>query len=127
MQFTVTINVAELAALMGVTKTMLNNLGEGVPTAIYAMLNKTAKVADSLTHQGGTRKLHAAWKVYQQKWNFSLYNIMPYASTEFERPGEKLKGRPPLGPHNPIPNLVDMISGNIENIIGKAIFAGATR
>jgi hypothetical protein len=117
-----------MAALMGVTKTMLKNLGEGVPTAIFDMLNKTAKVAEGLTHQGGTRRLHAGWRVDQQKWNFSLYNIMPYASTEFERPGEKLKTKVgPLGPHNPIPNLVDMISGNIENIIGKALFAGVTR
>ncbi len=129
MQLTININVAEIAAAMGFTRTMLKNLGEGVPTAIKGMLDTTAKTtAPNLTHIGATKKLRAGWRVSEQsKFNFSLYNIMPYAGEEFGRGGEKLKGEPPLGPHNPIPTIMDLISGNIENIIGKAIFAGATR
>jgi hypothetical protein len=127
MQLTITVNVAEIAAAMGLTRTMLKNLGEGVPAAIKDMLDKTAKTAQGLTHRGATGKLQAGWKVNQQKFNFSLYNIMPYASDEFSRKGDKLAGKQPYGPHNPIPNLIDMITGNIENIIGKAIFAGVTR
>jgi len=127
MQITFSINVVEIAAAMGLTRTMLKNLGEGVPAAIYDMLVKTSKTAQTLTHKGATEKLQAGWRVEQQRWQFSLYNIMPYASEEFRRPGDKLKGKLPHGPHNPIPNMMDLISANIENIIGKAIFAGATR
>jgi hypothetical protein len=127
MQLTVTVNYGEMAAAMGLTKTMIRNLGEGVPTAIKGMLDTTAKTASGLTHRGATGKLQAGWKVDQQKFNFSLYNIMPYASDEFSRKGDKLAGKQPYGPHNPIPTLIDMITGNIENIVGKAIFAGATR
>jgi hypothetical protein len=127
MELVITFNVVEQAALLGVTKTMIRNLGEGVPTAILTMMKTAGKTAQSLTHQGATKRLQAGWKVEQQKFNFSLYNVMPYASEEFNRPGEKIAGNPPHGPHNIIPNLIDMISGNIENIIGKAIFANVTR
>ena len=128
MQISITVNAVEIAAAMGVTKAMLRNLGEGVPLAIKGMLNTTAKTASGLTHRGATKRLQAGWRVSEQsKFNFSLYNIMPYSGDEFGRPGEKIKGEQPYGPHNPLPVLMDMISGNIENIIGKALFAGATR
>jgi len=127
MELTITVNLLEIAALMGLTQTMVKNLGEGVPTAIRDMLTATAKVASSNTHVGATKRLQAGWRVEQQKFNFSLYNIMPYAGEEFRRPGDKLRGNPPLGPHNIVPMLVDLVTANIENIVGKAIFAGVTR
>ena len=91
------------------------------------MMNQVRGVASDSTHQGATRKLFQAWKVQQSGNTFSLYNTMPYAAEEFMRGGEKVAGNPPLGPHNIIPMLTDLMSSNIESTITKAIMNNLTR
>lgn len=127
MQFTVRINYAALDGLGGFTREMIKNLGTGVPIAILGLANDIIKLGSDLTHKGKTFKLYQAWKVTQNKFSFTIYNIMPYATEEFGRGGEKIAGNPPLGPHNPVPAMMDLLTANADSVITKAILTGARR
>jgi hypothetical protein len=80
-------------------------------------------LAQSKTHRI-TGKLKAGWFVEKRGSGVTLSNNMPYARLEFARPGSKISGtQADIGtPHNPLPEISDFISANIQPIIMQSIF-----
>jgi hypothetical protein len=127
MQVGISYNVSQIDAIRGNATKLIKNIESGVPTAISGLMNQAKELASANTHIGSTKRLYQAWKVQQRGNVFSLYNIMPYAAEEFNRGGNKTGGNPPLGPHNIIPMIMDLLSGNMESTITKALMNGLTR
>jgi hypothetical protein len=127
MQVGISYNVSQIDAIRGNATKLVRNIESGVPTAIGGLMKSAQELASVNTHIGSTKRLHQAWKIQQRGNVFSLYNTMPYAAEELSRGGNKTGGNPPLGPHNIIPMIMDLLSSNMESTITKAMMNGLTR
>lgn len=83
-------------------------------------------VAVEKTHKV-TGKLKASWEVQRRAtYNLALTNVMFYAPYEFSRRGAKMTGtQADIGtPHDPRPELIDLITANIQSVVMTSIAAG---
>jgi hypothetical protein len=126
-QVGISVDPTAFTALTGYITKLIANISTGVPTALNGLMKEARGVAADATHQGSTRRLFQAWKAEQNGNVFSLFNTMPYAAEEFGRGGTKTAGNPPLGPHNVIPVIMDLLSSNVEPVVTKALMNNLTR
>lgn len=112
-------------------KVYLTNLGRkatlGVMDAAETVMTQAGKLGSAITHQGSTKRLHQAWVVSRTTNKVTLTNIMPYANREFSRGGNKVGGNPPLGSHNPVPQIIDLINSNLQPAINRVLQTGLPR
>jgi hypothetical protein len=83
-------------------------------------------IAVEKTHRV-TGRLKASWKVQRRAtYNLVLTNTMFYAPYEFSRRGVKTRGtQVDIGtPHDPRPELIDLISANIQAVVMQSIGKG---
>lgn len=76
-----------------------------------------------------TGRLKASWEVQRRaQYNLALTNTMFYAPYEFSRRGVKTSGtQADIGkPHDPRPELIDLISANIQGVVMESISKGTT-
>lgn len=127
MEIGISYNVSQIESIKGYATKLMTNVSTGVPQELETMMDKTRSVAAEKTHVGPTKRLHQAWRIQRRGNVLSLYNIMSYAAEEFSRGGQKTAGYPPLGPHNVIPEIMDLMASNIESTVAKALMNGLTR
>lgn len=90
------------------------------------MRREILPVAVEKTHKV-TGRLKASWEVQRRaSFNLALTNTMFYAPYEFSRRGAKATGtQADIGtPHDPRPELIDLISANIQGVVMGSIAQG---
>jgi hypothetical protein len=120
MSLQIQINIGDFGKVRVYLQSLGVKLTPAILNAAEAVLNDAAKLASGITHQGSTRRLHDAWVVSRTANKVSLTNVMPYANREFTRGGNKIRGNAPLGPHDPLPRIIDLINANLLPSINRA-------
>lgn len=124
MSATFDIDQNQLAIILNEFNLLEINLTSEVKPATESFMGTVQDTAIELTHYI-THALQSGWQIKSSQTGsaitVTLYNPVDYAREEFERPGSK---KSTGTPHDIRPEIQDMASAGIENIVFGAVIKG---
>ncbi len=111
----------QIAAIISEFTKLKENVSSGIRPPLVDFMGNVRDIAEEATHvvQG---RLQRSWAVGDtqttQGVNVKLFNEVPYAEEEFDRPGDKTS----VGtPHDVRPQINDFATSFIEDVVFQAV------